>query len=121
MNEPKEIYTVEIPFESTLYEWTRSGEGKDIIFPELLIGCEELLYDEVDKVHCMDVITYETGMPETINLVVRLDGIENTLSKILQWAERNEFYESCIRIRELQNKLKQQNEQEVLNIEKSTT
>lgn len=118
--EPKEILTIEIPFDTDIYEWTRSKDGKQTIFPELLIGCEEMIYGNVDKMNCMNVISYESGRPETIEFVVRIGTVDRTLSKILQWAVDNEYYENeCVRIRELQAIIKNRKELKLQEIEQS--
>ena len=120
--EPKEIYTVEIPFDTTMFEWARSEKGKSIVFPELLIGCEELIYGNVDTIHCMTVISYETGRPEEHEFVVREYTIENTLKKIMDWSIENEYYENeCVRIRELQKILKSRKTKELKEIEQSAS
>ena len=44
MDEPKKILTVHIG-KIDIWEWAIGG-GKDILMPELLVGCEELLYND---------------------------------------------------------------------------
>ena len=117
MEEPKEILTVHIPLDADIIEWTK-GEGKEIVFPELLIGCEEMLYGNLEKVHCMNVVTSEYTEQRTIEIVVRLDGVENTLSKILKWSLELELYENCVRVRELQTVLKNRKVSELAEIDR---
>ena len=101
MEDIKEILTIEVPVNTTLYDWSQ-GKGKEVIFPELLIGCEELLYHDLEKVHCLKVITYENGREDNIDFVVRMDGVENTLNKMMEWGLENEKYLFCQRIQNLQ-------------------
>ena len=100
MEELKQILTIEVPVETTLHDWSQ-GKGKEVIFPELLIGCEELLYHDLEKVYCLKVITYENGRQDNIDFIVRRDGIENTLEKIMEWGLETEHYLLCSRVRDL--------------------
>jgi len=105
MEQVKEILTVEVPKDSTLYDWAL-GDGKKIVFPELLIGCEELLYHNLKKVCCLKVITYENGRDDKVEFIVRKKGINHTLKKINEWALESERYLMCHRISILQDYLK---------------
>ncbi len=105
MDTTKEILTVTLPENEMIYDWSR-GIGKSIIFPELLIGCEELLYNDLEKVYCMKVITNESDInQEPVDFVVRKDGVENTLQRILEWSLNEEEYLMCDRVVKLQSGL----------------
>ena len=106
MEEHKEIRTVEIPNDTNIYDWSL-GEGKEVIFPELLIGCEELLYHDLEKVYCLKAITYENDRKDPIDFIVRREGVENTLEKIHNWALDNEHYLMCRRVTNLQKVLEE--------------
>lgn len=102
MNEPKEILTITVPPKYSIKEWM-IGDGVDTIFPELLTGCEELLYNDLDKVCCL--ILHQDRFEEDVNFVVRKDGVENTLNKLMEWCLENEHYLMCRRIDNLKKKV----------------
>lgn len=112
MTEKKKIIIAVLDKKMTIKSWIKTDSGKSMIFPELLLGCEELLYNDLDKVFCMKVITHETRKLEPVDFVVRRNGIVKTLSKILEWALEIEDYEMAARVRNLNDVLKKQNEKE---------
>jgi hypothetical protein len=99
MDEPKKVLTVHIG-RHDIFEWTM-GKGKDILMPELLVGCEELLYNDLDEVHCLRVETEIRGNQKAFDFSVKSEGVYDTLDKIMQWALDNEEYETCSRVRDL--------------------
>lgn len=112
MKDKKKIIVAVLPPNMTIKKWIATDDGKSIIFPELLVGCEELLYNDLDKVFCMKVITHESKMMEPVDFVVRKHGIKKTLSKILDWALSLEDYETAARVRNLTDVLNKQDEAE---------
>jgi hypothetical protein len=103
MDEPKKVLTVHIG-KNDIFEWTM-GKGKDILMPELLVGCEELLYNDLGEVHCIRVETEIRGNQKAFDFSVKSEGVHDTLSKIMQWALDNEEYETCSRVKSLMDKL----------------
>jgi hypothetical protein len=99
MDEPKSILHVYIG-DTDIYEWTM-GVGKAILMPELLVGCEELLYNDLDEVSCVRVESIIRDSKKAFDFNVRRNGVEDTLEKIMEWALENEEYEICLRIRNL--------------------
>lgn len=99
MNEPKKILTVHIG-KIDIFEWTM-GSGKDILMPELLIGCEELLYNDLDEVMCLRVEAQIRNEKKAFDFSVKSEEVHDTLSKIMEWALDNEEYETCTRVRDL--------------------
>lgn len=99
MDEPKKILTVHIG-KIDIFEWTM-GTGKDILMPELLVGCEELLYNDLDEVRCLRVEAEIRGKQKAFDFSVKAEGVHDTLDKIMQWALENEEYETCSRVRDL--------------------
>lgn len=99
MTEEKKILTVHIG-DTDIYEWTM-GEGKDTLMPELLVGCEEILYNELDEVKCVRVEAIIRGTQKAFDFNVRRSHIEDTLDKILEWALNEEEYEMCERVKNL--------------------
>ena len=109
METNKQIQIIELPIDTTIYEWTHN-EGKSITFPELLVGCEEVLYNNLDKVLCLTVLTHESGVKETVDFVVRREGIMKTLERIFGWATANQEYLMCARVLKLINKMEKDSE-----------
>ena len=103
MDEPKKIFTVHIG-KNDIYEWTM-GVGKETLMPELLVGCEELLYNDLDEVKCLRVESLIRVKQKAFDFGVKKDGVGDTLYKIMQWALENEEYETCSRVKNLMNKL----------------
>lgn len=108
MEEPKTILTVYIG-DTDIYEWTM-GVGKTVLMPELLVGCEEVLYNDTDEVKCARVEAIIRGKPKAFDFNVTYDGIEDTLDKIMGWALQEEMYEMCQRVQNLQEYLENQNQ-----------
>jgi hypothetical protein len=69
--------------------------------PELLVGCEELLYNDLDEVMCLRVEAEIRGKQKAFDFSVKAEGVHHTLDKIMNWALENEEYESCSRVRDL--------------------
>jgi hypothetical protein len=99
MDEPKKILTVHIG-KIDIFEWS-IGNGKDILMPELLVGCEELLYNDLDEVRCLRVEADIRGIKKAFDFSVKAEGVHDTLNKIMQWALDIEDYETCSRVRDL--------------------
>lgn len=103
MDEPKKIFTVHIG-KNDIYEWTM-GVGKETLMPELLVGCEELLYNDLEEVKCLRVESLIRGKQKAFDFSVKKDGVNDTLTKIMDWALQTENYEICQRVKNLMNKL----------------
>lgn len=103
MTEEKKILTIHIG-NTDIYEWTM-GEGKRALMPELLVGCEELLYNDLDEVRCVRVEAQIRKEKKAFDFSVQRKSVEDTLDKILQWALYEEEYEICERVKNLNNYL----------------
>ena len=99
MNEPKEILTIYIG-NSDIFEWA-TDKGKSVLMAELLVGCEELLYNELDEVKCLRVESFVRGKHVDYDFSIYKDVYDETLKKIMEWALENEEYEMCQRVTEL--------------------
>lgn len=99
MTEDKKILTIYIG-KTDIYEWTM-GKGKNILMPELLVGCEELLYNDLDEVKCLRVEANVRNNQKAFDFSVKSDGVNETLDKIMEWALYNEEYEICERVKNL--------------------
>lgn len=99
MTEDKKILTVHIG-NTDIFNWTMN-DGKHIIMPELLVGCEELLYNDLEEVKCLRVEAEIRGKQKAFDFSVKSDGVDVTLDKILEWALEEEEYEICERVKHL--------------------
>ena len=96
MDEPREILTIYIG-ESDIFEWA-TDRGKSVLMSELLVGCEELLYNELNEVKCLRVESFVRGKHMAYDFSIYKDGYDETLDKIMEWALENEEYEMCQRV-----------------------
>ena len=101
MDEPKNILTIYIG-NADIFEWA-TDKGKDILMPELLVGCEELIYNDLDEVKCLRVESFVRGKHIAYDFSIFMDGYEDTLNKIMEWALESENYEICQRVQLLKN------------------
>lgn len=99
MTEEKRIPTIHIG-NTDIFEWTMN-QGKKIIMPELLVGCEELLYNDLDTVKCIRVEALVRGKSKAFDFNIDRTHIDDTLGKILNWALDEEEYEMCERVKNL--------------------
>lgn len=99
----KRIKTVHIG-KKDIYEWTM-GEGKDIIFPLLFEASKKVILEKKKKLKVLRVETEIRGNQQAFDFWVNFSEIEDTLSKILEWALEVENYEMCNEIKKLQNKI----------------
>ena len=99
MTEEKKILTVYIG-QTDIFEWTMN-EGKSVIMPELLVGCEELLYNDLESVKCIRIEAIIRGNTKAFDFNVERENIDDTLDKILKWALAEEEYEMCERVKNL--------------------
>ena len=108
MTEEKKILTVHIG-DTDIYEWTM-GVGKQILMPELITGCEEVLYEDKDEVKCARVECIIRKQKKAFDFNVQRESITDTLDKILEWAIQEEEYEICERVKNLNEFLDKENE-----------
>ena len=125
MRDSTEILNVKLPNDVSIKKWCTTI-GRNVIFPELLIGCEQLLYDGLDKVTCLivssDVEIHEqdemNGLSpldgiSRLEIVVRKFGVERTLDEIMEFGLKSELYLLCSRVKSLQDFIKSTNPIEV--------
>ena len=95
------VFTVHIG-ETDIFEWTQ-GIGKAVLMPILLKTCEEVIYDNQEEKIAAKVQFSLKGKPKIYDFVVKFDGIDDTLEKIMNWALEEEEYEMCRDIKYLQD------------------
>lgn len=104
----KKVFTAHIG-ETDVQEWTQ-GVGKHILMPVLFKVVQELLDSDEDEMIAARIEFLLRGNPKAYNFVVKRDGIEDTLSKIMGWAIDEEEYEMCSKIKRVQEYLENQSQ-----------
>jgi len=87
--------------ETDVFEWTQ-GIGKHILMPILLKVCEQVIYNDLEEKTAARIEFLLRGKPKSYDFLVKFDGIEDTLEKIMSWALEEEEYEMCRDIKHLQ-------------------
>ena len=90
--------------EQDIQEWTQSI-GKSILMPVLLQACKVVIIDELDELKAARIEYLLRGKPKSVDFLVTYDGIEDTLTKIINWALEEEHYEMCAQVKILQDYL----------------
>ena len=99
----KKVFTAHIG-DTDVQEWTQ-GVGKHILMPVLFKVVQELLDSDEDEMTAARIEFLLRGKPKAYDFVVKKDGIEDTLSKIMGWAIDEEEYEMCSKIKIIQDNL----------------
>ena len=99
----KKVFTAHIG-ETDVHEWTQ-GIGKQILMPVLFKVVQELLDSDEDEMIAARIEFLLRGKPKAYDFVVKKNGIEDTLSKIMGWAIDEEEYEMCSKIKIIQDSL----------------
>ena len=99
----KQVLTAHIG-ETDVQEWTQ-GVGKQILMPVLFKVVQELLDSDEDEMIAARIEFSLRGKPKAYDFVVKKDGIDDTLSKIMGWAIDEEEYEMCSKIKKVQDGL----------------
>jgi len=101
--EEETVFTVHIG-ETDIFEWTQ-GIGKAVLMPILLKVCEEVIDDNLKEKIAARVNFQLKGRPKIYDFLVKFDGIDDTLDKIMGWALDEEEYEMCQKIKVIQERL----------------
>jgi hypothetical protein len=97
------VFTVHIG-ETDVHEWVQ-GIGKRVLMPILFEVCKDVIEETIEERIAARVQFSLKGKPKIYDFIVRLDGIEDTLSKIMNWAIEEEEYEMCSKIKKTQERL----------------
>lgn len=92
------------------YEWLLTEDGKATVMPELLIGCEEILYKDVDEVRCVRIESFVRRKHNAFDFNVRKKDVADTLEKIMEWGLQEEEYLICERVKNLQEYIDKKNQ-----------
>ena len=101
--EEEKVFTAYIG-EKDPQEWLQ-GVGKAIIMPILLKVSEEVIEESLEEKHAARVEAQIRGKMKAFDFFVRMEGIEDTLDKVMGWALEEEEYELCGKIKGLQERL----------------
>lgn len=83
--------------------------GKPILMPVLLETARDIIQNNLEEKQAARVETNLRGKKEALDFWVMYDGVDDTLDKVLQWALEEEKYEMCQEVKDLKEKL-QENE-----------
>lgn len=97
------VFTVHIG-ETDVYEWVQ-GVGKAVLMPILFEVCKEVIEEQEEERIAARVQFSLKGKPKVYDFLVRLDGVEDTLDKIMNWAIEEEEYELCSKIKNTKERL----------------
>ena len=90
--------------EQDVSEWLKD-DGKRYLMPELLAGCERLLWIEENELKVFRVEAFVRGQSKAFDFFVRRHEMNDTLDKIMEWAIDEEEYEMCERVKNVQDVL----------------
>ena len=79
------------------------------IWPELITAAEELLYNDEDEILALQIENRIKNKKNLFDLFVTKSEVNDTLSKAMAWAEEEEEYELCQRVKNLEDFLVKQN------------
>lgn len=103
MKKEETVFTAHIG-ETDIFEWAQ-GIGKTILMPVLLKVCEEVIIDKIEERIAARVQFSLKGKPKIYDFIVKYNGVDDTLDKIMGWALEEEEYEMCSTIKKLQETL----------------
>ena len=106
MDEPRRGTKIYIG-DQDIYLWMHGNP--QTIWPELVTAAEELLYNDEDEVLALQVENRVKNKRGLFDLFVRKTEVDDTLSKAMVWAEEEEEYELCQRIKNLEDFLVKEN------------
>ena len=106
MDEPKRGTKIYIG-EQDIYLWM--NDNPQTIWPELVTASEEMLYTKKKEVLAIQVENRIDKKRGLFDLFVRRKDVNDTLSKAMDWAEEEEEYELCQRIKNLEDYLTKEN------------
>ena len=91
-----------------IQSWTQ-GPGKLVLMPEMFDCCKTIFNDNLDKLQFARVEATVRGKKKAFDFFVEVDGIHDTLEKLMEWALEEEKYEMCAEIKKLESELDDDN------------
>jgi len=106
MDEPRRGTKIYIG-DQDIYLWMHGNP--QTIWPELITAAEELLYNDEDEILALQIENRIKNKKNLFDLFVTKSEVNDTLSKAMAWAEEEEEYELCQRVKNLEDFLVKQN------------
>ena len=106
MDEPRRGTKIFIG-DQDIYLWMHGNP--QTIWPELITAAEELLYNDEDEILALQIENRIKNKKNLFDLFVTKSEVNDTLSKAMAWAEEEEEYELCQRVKNLEDFLVKQN------------
>lgn len=106
MDEPRRGTKIYIG-DQDIYLWMHGNP--QTIWPELITAAEELLYNDEDEILALQIENRIKNKKNLFDLFVTKSEVNDTLSKAMVWAEEEEEYELCQRVKNLEDFLVKQN------------
>ena len=91
-----------------IQSWTQ-GPGKLVLMPEMFNCCKTVINDNLIKLQFARVEATIRGNKKAFDFFVEVEGIHDTLEKLMEWALEEEKYEMCAEIKELEQTLDNEN------------
>ena len=88
--------------------WTQ-GIGKTTLMPAMFECCKTIINEGLNKLQFARVEATIRGNKKAFDFFVELDGIWDTLEKLMEWALEEEKYEMCSEIKKLEKELDKDN------------
>lgn len=91
-----------------IQEWTQ-GIGKHTLMPAMFECCKTMLNENLNKLQFARVEAIIRGKPKAFDFFVEIEGIWDTIEKLMEWAIEEEEYEMCSEIKKLEQRLNKDN------------
>ena len=91
-----------------IQEWTQ-GIGKYTLMPAMFECCKTMLNEDLNKLQFARVEAIIRGKPKAFDFFVEMEGIWDTIEKLMEWAIEEEKYQMCVEIKKLEELLDKDN------------
>lgn len=88
--------------------WTQ-GIGKETLMPAMFECCKTIISENIDKLQFARVEATIRGNKKAFDFFVEMDGIHDTLEKLMEWSLEEEKYRMCSEIQKLQENVDKSN------------
>ena len=88
--------------------WTQ-GIGKETLMPVMFECCKTIISENIDKLQFARVEATIRGNKKAFDFFVEMEGVWDTLEKLMDWAIEEERYEMCSEIKKLEKQLEDEN------------
>lgn len=87
--------------EDDIQEWTQ-GVGKFVLMPAMFESCKQLVKEDLEKIQFARVEASIRNKKRAFDFFVEMEGIWDTIEKLMEWALEEEKYEMCSEIKKLE-------------------